>query len=208
MLCLPERWNHLSPSGGGQRGQQLLVFTEHEHISEAGVGQCSASSADAEQVITQDHRSSHRHSGALRESLIYAGERRGGGVQWEAVGSGCKTRNARGTHTVLTCSSDISNDVKSVLVNGSSQREGDDGPTVHLVKHGEHQAPQVCHGGAMQLYKSPLLAVIGPIATGHLTDDHTLWSWRGAGAAVLPQRRGCSHLWRKVRFIPCFTDYF
>lgn len=79
--CLPESWNHLSPSGGGQRGQQLLVFTEHKHISETGVGQCGASSADTEQVITQDYRPSHRHRGALRESLIYAWERKGKRVQ-------------------------------------------------------------------------------------------------------------------------------
>lgn len=78
-LSLPGSWNHLSPSGGGQRGQQLLVFTEHENISETGVGQSSAGSADTEQVVTQDHCSSYRHRGALRESLIYAGERGGEG---------------------------------------------------------------------------------------------------------------------------------
>lgn len=75
-VCLPESWYHLSPSGGGQRGKQLLAFTEHNHISEAGVGQSSASSADAEQVIAQDHRSSYWHSGALWEGLIYAGGER------------------------------------------------------------------------------------------------------------------------------------
>lgn len=79
--CLLESWNHLSPSGGGQRGEQLLVFTEHEHISETGVGQSGASSADTEQVVAQDYCSSYRHRGALRESLIYAGERGGKGVQ-------------------------------------------------------------------------------------------------------------------------------
>lgn len=76
ILSLPESWNNLSLSGGGQRGQQLLVFTEHKHISETGVGQSGASSTDAEQVIAQDYCSSNRHRGALWESLIYAGERR------------------------------------------------------------------------------------------------------------------------------------
>ena len=74
-LCLPECWYDLSPSGGGQRGEQLLVFTEHNHVSETGVGQSRASSADTEQVIAQDDRSSYRHRRALRENLIYAGER-------------------------------------------------------------------------------------------------------------------------------------
>lgn len=74
---IPESWNHLSPSGGGQRGEQLLVFTEHQYVSETGVGQSSAGSADTEQVIAQDHCSSHWHCGALGESLIYAVERGG-----------------------------------------------------------------------------------------------------------------------------------
>ena len=77
---LPESWNHLSPSGGGQRREQLLFFTEHNCISETGVSQSRASSADAEQVVAQDDRSSYRHCGALRESLIYAGERGGEGA--------------------------------------------------------------------------------------------------------------------------------
>lgn len=80
ILHLPGSWNHLSPSGGGQRGEQLLVFTEHKYISETGVGQSSASSTDTEQVIAQDYGSSYRHRGAIRESLIYAGERGGEGV--------------------------------------------------------------------------------------------------------------------------------
>lgn len=73
----PERWHHLSPSCGRQRGEQLLVLAEHKNISEAGVGQSGASSADAEQVVAQDHGPSRRHRGAHRQSLIYAGEERG-----------------------------------------------------------------------------------------------------------------------------------
>ena len=96
--------------------------------------------------------------------------------------------------TTLTCSSDISNKVESILINRSSQRKGDDGPAALLVKHREHQASQVCHGGPMQLHKGSLLAVIGPVATGHLTDDHTFRGWRWAGAFVLPQRGRWSHL--------------
>ena len=56
----------------------------------------------------------------------------------------------------LTCSSDVSNDVKSILVNGSSQREGDEGPAALLVIHSEHQATEVCPGFPVQLQKSPL----------------------------------------------------
>lgn len=52
MPSLPESWNYLSLSGGGQRGQQLSVFTEHEYISETGVGQSGAGSTDTEQVVT------------------------------------------------------------------------------------------------------------------------------------------------------------
>ena len=62
----------MTPSGGGQSGEQLLVFTEHKHISETGVGQSRASPADTEQVVAQDHGSPNRHRGALWESLIYA----------------------------------------------------------------------------------------------------------------------------------------
>lgn len=80
LLRLPGSWNDLSPSGGGERGEQLLFFTEHQHISEAGISQSSASSTDTEQVIAQDYCSSYRHRGALQESLIYAGERGGEGV--------------------------------------------------------------------------------------------------------------------------------
>lgn len=78
---LPDSWKDLSPSGGGQRVEQLLVFTEHKHVSETGVGQCGPSSADTEQVIAQNHCSSYRHRGAVLESLIYAGDRRGEAVQ-------------------------------------------------------------------------------------------------------------------------------
>lgn len=95
---------------------------------------------------------------------------------------------------VLTCSSDISNNVKSILINRSSQRKRNDRPTALLVKHREHQASQVSHGGPMQLHEGPLLAVIGPVATSHLTDDHTFGGWGWAWAAVLPQRSRWSHL--------------
>lgn len=67
----------MSPSGGGQRGQQLLVVTKHQYVSETGVGQSSAGSTDTEQVIAQNYCSSYWHCGALCESLIYAVERRG-----------------------------------------------------------------------------------------------------------------------------------
>lgn len=79
-MRLPESWHHLAPSGGGQREQQVLVFTKHEHVSEAGVGESSSGSADAEQVVAQDYGSSSRNRGALWEGLIYAG-REGEGVQ-------------------------------------------------------------------------------------------------------------------------------
>lgn len=80
-MCLPQSWNDLSPSAGGQRGEQLLVFTEHEYVSETGVGQRSASSADTEKVIAQNHCSSYWHRGAFQEGLIYSGRRKGEGVQ-------------------------------------------------------------------------------------------------------------------------------
>lgn len=96
----------------------------------------------------------------------------------------------------LTCSSDISNDVKAVLVNGARQWKGDTGPAALLVKYGEHQAPQVGHGASVQLHKGPLLAVIGPAATGHLADDHALGCWGRARTAVLSQRGGRSNLSR------------
>lgn len=54
----------------------MLVFTEHKHISQTGVGQSGTGPADAKQVIAQDYSSSDRHRGSLWESLIYAGERR------------------------------------------------------------------------------------------------------------------------------------
>lgn len=117
---LPESWHHLSPSSGGQRGQQLLAFTKHEHISEAGVGQSSPSSADAEEAVAQDHCSPYRHGGALREGLVYADEL-GGRVR--RVGAKRDKRRACRLSTrssaALTCSGDIPNDVKSILVNRS-----------------------------------------------------------------------------------------
>lgn len=75
ILFLPDSWDNLSPSGGRQGGQQLLVFTENKGISDTGVRQSGTSSTDTEQVIAQDYCSSNRDRGALRESLIYAGER-------------------------------------------------------------------------------------------------------------------------------------
>lgn len=74
-LVSPESRHHLTPPGGGQRGKQLLIFTEHQHIPEAGVGQSCASSTHTEQIIAEDHCSSHWHCGAFWEGLIYAGEK-------------------------------------------------------------------------------------------------------------------------------------
>lgn len=68
----PDRRHDLSPPGGGQRGEQPLVLTEHQHVSEAGVGQRRAGSADAEQVVAEDRGSSGRHRGSLRKRLICA----------------------------------------------------------------------------------------------------------------------------------------
>lgn len=59
----------------------------------------------------------------------------------------------------------------------------------------------------MQLHKGPLLAVIGPMATSYLTDDHTLRCWRGAGADVLPQRGGWSNLSRSMYHIYDFKGF-
>lgn len=46
----------------------------------------------------------------------------------------CLTRGP----AALTCSSDISDNVKSILVNGSGQREGNEGPAALLVIHSEY----------------------------------------------------------------------
>lgn len=203
LLRLPDSWNHLAPSSGGQRGKQLLAFAEHQRISEAGVGQSGAGSADTEQVIAQNHGSLCRHCGAFWERLIYAAQRGDEGSKREnRTGGGERTERSGWVMlpaVILTCSSDISNHVKSVLVDGSSQRKGDGSPTVLLVEHSEHQAPQVCHRGPVQLHKGPLLAVIGPVATSHLTDDHTFRGRRRAGTAVLPQRGGWSYLQRLMQ---------
>lgn len=96
----------------------------------------------------------------------------------------------------LTCSGDISHHVESIVVHRAGERHRDDGAAVLLIEHGEHQAPQVRPGGAVQLHKAPLLVVIGPMAARHLADDHTLRGGRRAGADVLPQRSGRSHLQR------------
>lgn len=93
-----------------------------------------------------------------------------------------------------TCSRDISDDVKAVLVDGARQWDGNAAPAALWVEHGEHQALQVRHGLAAQLYKGPLLLVIGPVATGHLADDHALRWRREPGTAVLPQWGGRSNL--------------
>lgn len=93
-----------------------------------------------------------------------------------------------------TCSVDIPDDVQAILANGSCQWDGDAAPTALWVEHGEHQALQVRHGFAAQLHKGPLLLVIGPVATGHLADDHTHRRRRGRGTAVLPQWGGRRHL--------------
>lgn len=42
----------------------------------------------------------------------------------------------------ITCFSDISNNVKTLLVNKAGQGERNDGPTALLVKHRDDQAPQ------------------------------------------------------------------
>lgn len=94
----------------------------------------------------------------------------------------------------LTCSCDVSDHVKAVAVGGSHQRKGDDVPAAVLVEHGEHQTPQVGQRGPVQLHEAPLLAVVGPGATGHLADDHALEGRTRAGTAVLPQRGGRSYL--------------
>lgn len=75
LSVLPESRHHLSPPGGGQRGEQPLVLAEHQHVSEAGVGQSGSGSADTEQVVAQDHGSSGRHRGAFRKRLICEGHR-------------------------------------------------------------------------------------------------------------------------------------
>lgn len=93
-----------------------------------------------------------------------------------------------------TCSGDIPNNIKAVLPDGARQWDGDAAPAALRVEHGEHQAPQVRHGVAVQLHKGPLLLVAGPVATGHFADDHALRCWRGAGTTVLPQWGGRSNL--------------
>lgn len=87
-LHSPGSWKDLSPSGGGKRGEQLLVFTEHQYVPETGVGEGSAGPTDAEQVVAEDHGSACREDGALQEGLIYAGQRgRGEGV-WARMMAG------------------------------------------------------------------------------------------------------------------------
>lgn len=86
-----------------------------------------------------------------------------------------------------TCSGDIADDVKAILVDGACQWDRDAAPAALWVEHGEHKALQVRHGFSSQLHKGPLLLVIGPVATGHLADDHTHRRRRGRGTAVLPQ---------------------
>lgn len=98
-LRVPERRRHLSPSCGVQGGQQLLVLTEHQRVPEAGVGQSGAGPADAEQVVAQNHRSSGRHGGTLRERLVYGRERDG-----EVTGHGRRrinTKDGNESHLLL-----------------------------------------------------------------------------------------------------------
>lgn len=76
-LTLPDGRNDVSLPGGGQRGQQVLVLTEHQHVPEAGVGQSGGGSADAEQVVAQNHGSASRYRGSLWEGLVWAGHREG-----------------------------------------------------------------------------------------------------------------------------------
>lgn len=83
LSVLPDSWRHLAPPAGGQGGEQPLVLAEHQHISEAGVGQSGSGSADTEQIVAQDHRSSCWYRGAFRKRLICSGERRGEVVQRE-----------------------------------------------------------------------------------------------------------------------------
>lgn len=93
-----------------------------------------------------------------------------------------------------TCSGDIPNDIKAVLVDGSCQWDGNAAATALRVEHGEHQVLQVRHWLATQLHKGPLLLVNGPVATSHLADHHSLRRWAGPGTAVLPQWGGRSNL--------------
>lgn len=93
-----------------------------------------------------------------------------------------------------TCSGDISDHVKAVLVGGTCQWDGNAVPAALWLEYREHQALQVRHGFAAQLYKSPVLLVVGPVAAGHLADDHALRRPTVPGTAVLPQWGGRSNL--------------
>lgn len=183
----------MSPSRGGKGGKQLLFFAEHQRISHTGVSQGGAGSTDSEEVIAQDHRSSYWHSRSLRERLIYAWRK--SQVKTEAPWrlnrpkKGCTTSLAP-----LTCTSDISNHIKSILIDTSGQRKCNDGPTVFLVVHRQYQSSQPRHWEAPKFHKRSLLAVISPMATSYFTDDHVFRCQRGAGADVLPQWGGRSNL--------------
>lgn len=85
MQILPVCWKNRAPSIGGQGGEQFPVVTEHQHVSEAGVGQGRARSADTEEVVAQNHCSSLWNRGTFRKRLIYAGERGDEGAQWVVV---------------------------------------------------------------------------------------------------------------------------
>lgn len=67
---LPDSWNDVSLPGCGQRGQQVLVLAEHQHVPEAGVGQSRGGSADPEQVVAQNHGSVRWNCGSLWEGLV------------------------------------------------------------------------------------------------------------------------------------------
>lgn len=69
-VILPESRNDVSLPGGGQKGQQVLVPAEHQHVPEAGVGQSGGRSANTEQVVAENHCSASRYRGSLREGLV------------------------------------------------------------------------------------------------------------------------------------------
>lgn len=117
----------------------------------------------------------------------------------EVLSSGCidrwiSERVDEWTDETETCSGDISDDVKAVLVDGPCQWDGNAISAALWLEHGEHQALQVRPGFAAQLHKSPVLLVVGPVATGHLADDHVFRRRTEPGTAVLPQWCGRSNL--------------